>query len=90
MPDKGLRLRRTELAWRDVNGTVLILDLRDSSYLELNRPASRLWHRLDEGGADSATLAKLLVEIYGIDMEQAEADVQAFLDMADQAGLLDH
>jgi hypothetical protein len=89
MSERELRLRTTDLAWRDVNGSVLLLDLRDSEYLELNRAGSLLWHRLDQGGAGQAALVDVLVEAYGLAVDQAEQDVKAFIALLEEADLLE-
>lgn len=82
-----LRLRAESTSWQDVDGQVVILDLRSSTYLELNRTGSRLFHRL-VNGATVEDLSDALSQVYGLDRALATADVEAFLAALRQQGLL--
>lgn len=72
------RLREADVAWREVDGDIVVLDLRSASYLRLNASAALLWHGL-LGGADEATLVSELRAAYSLDDDRARADVAAFL-----------
>ena len=85
--DQRIRVDRERVVWREVDGRVLALDLRESRYLASNESARLLWQRLLEG-TTPAELAQCLVEAYGLDEEQAERDVGAFLAELERRGLL--
>lgn len=84
----GRRLRVDDLAWRAVDGRVVVLDLRTSEYLQVNESGSMLFERMSEG-ASRADLLAALQEAYDLDAHQAGRDVDAFLAMLDQRGLLE-
>lgn len=71
--------RRSDLICREVDGKLVGLDPRSSSYFSLNPTGTLLWREL-EGGADKSVLVKALVDEHHIDPETATADVQAFID----------
>lgn len=74
----GMRLRQNDLTWQVVSEEVVVLDLSGSIYLKVNGSGRTLWEALAEGSSE-AELAARLAEQYGIDAEQASADVSAFL-----------
>jgi len=73
-----MRVRVEELAWQEVDGDLVVLDLRTSTYLTLNRAASQLWPMLVEGDTE-ADLAGKLVQEYGLPADRAQSDVQDFV-----------
>jgi hypothetical protein len=83
-----LRLRKSDLQWRAVEGEVVALDLRGSQYLGVNDSGAALWDMLAAGTTHSA-LADHLRDTYGLDQEAAEADVDTFLAQLRAQDLLD-
>ena len=73
-----LRLRPTELEWRDIEGEVVALDVRKSVYIAVNRTGALLWPALAEGTTKDA-LISLLSERFDLDRAAATSDVDAFL-----------
>ena len=78
---------RNEIIWRTVDGRVIGLDLRSSRYFSLNGTAATLWPSLLRD-AGLIELRDHLVEEFGADPAEAEADVDAFLDQLRAEGLL--
>lgn len=74
-----MTVRRDGVTWQEVDGHVVVLDLRSSLYLELNRAGSLLWNALVDGG-DLARLPQVLQTAYGVTADVAAADTQTFLD----------
>jgi hypothetical protein len=72
-----LQLRDADLDWREVEGELVALDLRESRYLAINRSGRVLWGALAEG-ATRDQLVERLVEAFGIERARAVADVDAF------------
>jgi hypothetical protein len=72
-----LQLRDVDLDWREVEGELVALDLRESRYLAVNRTGQVLWAALAEG-ATRAQLVERLIEDFDIDQARAAADVDAF------------
>jgi hypothetical protein len=85
--DIQLRLRDTDLDWREVEGELVALDLRESRYLAVNETGKKLWAALADG-ATRDELVERLVEAFGVERARAEADVDAFTAELDSRGLL--
>jgi hypothetical protein len=73
-----LRLRDEGLTWREIEGEMVAVDIRTSTYLSANPSGMALWEPLSEGTSREA-LVDRLVERFGIDRERAAADVDAFI-----------
>jgi 2-keto-3-deoxy-L-rhamnonate aldolase RhmA len=73
-----LRLRDEGLKWREIEGEMVAVDIRTSTYISANPSGMALWEALSEGTSREA-LAERLVDAFGIDRERAAADVDAFL-----------
>jgi hypothetical protein len=82
-----LRLRDTELHWREIDGEVIALEARGSTYLAANGAGTVLWHAL-LAGTTRERLADELVRVYGIERDRAVADVDGFVAALAQQGLL--
>jgi hypothetical protein len=72
------RVRTENVAWREIEGETILLDLRTSTYLATNATATLLWRRLEQGGTESDLVAVLVAE-FEVPEGQAAADVSAFL-----------
>lgn len=83
-----IRLRTNELKWREIEREVVAVDVRTSTYLSANASGAVLWFRLAKGATHN-DLAAALVASFGIDLEQARADVDAFLGELAAQGLLE-
>jgi Coenzyme PQQ synthesis protein D (PqqD) len=83
-----LRLRERDLHWREVDGEIIALESRGSSYIAANGSGTLLWHELVSGATHDA-LVDTLVATYGIDRERAAADADLFVGQLDAQGLLD-
>ena len=82
-----LRLKETDLHWREIDGEIIALETRGSRYVAANSAGSVLWRAL-VGGTTRDGLADELVRTYGIERERAEADVAHFLGALVEQGLL--
>ena len=82
-----LRLRDTDLHWREIDGEIIALEARGSTYVAANGAGTLLWRALSEGATREA-LVDELVRAYGIEREQAGADTDRFLAQLDEQGLL--
>ncbi len=74
-----LRLRRSDLQWRAVEGEVIALDLKGSQYLGVNDSGAALWDLLAAGTTRGA-LVDQLTSAYGLDAATAGTHVDAFID----------
>jgi hypothetical protein len=83
-----LKLRHTEVAWKDVDGEIVALDERAALYLAANPAGAVLWRALADGTTHEGLVDGLVAE-FGIDSGRASADVDAFLADLRERGLLD-
>jgi len=82
-----LRLRVDDLHWREIDGEVIALEVRGSTYVAANG-AGPLHGRALADGTTPDELADQLVRAYGIDRERAAADIEHFLAQLRDQGLL--
>jgi Coenzyme PQQ synthesis protein D (PqqD) len=82
-----LRLKETDLHWREIDGEIIALEGRGSRYLAANSAGTVLWRALIDGTTPDR-LADELVRVYGIEHERAVADVGRFVDALAEQGLL--
>lgn len=74
-----LQIRREDLEWREVEGEVVILDLRSSKYLSLNKTGAVIWRELASGEATEEGLIAALQRSSEIDEERARKDVKGLI-----------
>lgn len=82
-----MRLREHGVAWQEIDGELVILDLVGSAYLTTNRAGALIAQALQEERSH-ADLADVLVREFDIDHARAEDDVAAFVSQLDAKGLL--
>lgn len=82
-----IRLRSEALDWLPIDDEVVALDGTRDLYLGTNRTGARLWQELANGTTRSA-LIELLVDTYGIAVDRAATDIDAFLAMLGEHALL--
>jgi len=73
-----MRLVRDVLEWREVEGEIVVLDLRNATYLAVSGAGAVLWLALLEGAA-FGQLAAAVVERFDVAPARAAADVETFL-----------
>lgn len=83
-----IKRRGEDLVWRDLEGEVVLLDLRASMYYSLNQTGSLLWSCLEQPSSPEE-LVRAVVEEYGVSVEQAREDVDGFLDMLSRHELIE-
>jgi hypothetical protein len=83
-----VRLRLEDLTWQELDGEIVVLDLRGSAYYQLNGTGALLWRHL-AAGADRSDLESALRETYSVEHHRASDDVDAFLTSLARAGMVD-
>jgi hypothetical protein len=83
-----VQLRSDRVEFVDVGGEVVVLDAVQLLYYSVNESGAHLWAAL-RAGATPAELRRVLIENHGVSEDQAAADVAAFLEQLDSAGLLE-
>lgn len=84
-----LHLRGDGLDWRDFEGEIVALDLREAEYFAVNRSGAVLWQAVAQG-ATRQQLTALIVERFGLSEHEAAADVERFVADLERRGLLEH
>lgn len=82
-----LKLRESDLHWREIDGEIIALEARGSRYVAANGAGAVLWRALVAGTTRDA-LVDELVRAYGIDRARADADVRRFVEALAEQGLL--
>jgi hypothetical protein len=84
---KELRLRTSDLEWREIEDEVIAVDVQTSTYLSANGSGKLLWRELAKGTTKEG-LVDCLVNVFKIERDRASADVDRFLDDLSSQGLL--
>ena len=66
------------LAWREIDGEIVIVSPNDSVLHELNETGSFVWKQLD-GRRGAAEIASELAAEYDVEPEEALRDIEALL-----------
>jgi hypothetical protein len=82
------RPREADVSWRWLEDEIVVLDKRTWNYLSLNPAAALMWERMVTGAATREALAESLIDAYGIEPVRAATDVEGFLAMLSEHGLL--
>jgi hypothetical protein len=85
--EQALKLREGAAVWREIDGEVVLLAIRSSKYLGLNRTAAVLWPAMT-AGTNRGELVTLLTTKYDVAVERAESDVDTFISMCREHRLL--
>jgi hypothetical protein len=83
----AIRLRE-EIAWREIDGEIVLLDLTGSAYYTVSRSGLVLWPAVVEGST-AAELTDRLAQSFSLDRETAARDVGEFLQALANEGLLE-
>jgi hypothetical protein len=87
MDAETLRLRDDGLDWRDFEGEIVALDIRQAEYFAINRSGALLWREVARG-ATREQLTQLIVGRFGLTEDAAAADVERFVSDLERRGLL--
>ncbi len=85
--DVSVQIRRQNVTWREVDGTIIALDLGSSTYFTTNRTGKLLWQAMIDG-AKVSDLVALLQSSFNIPNDRAVTDVRNFLQLLDANDLL--
>jgi len=83
-----MKLRGDDITWREIDGDLVVLDLRSSTYLTTNASGTLLMRQLTEERS-LPQLVQALVDAFDIPEQRAQQDVEAFLDELGASGLLE-
>lgn len=80
-------LHNPMLAWREIEGEVVIISPEESMLHELNQTASFIWKQLD-GKRTMEEIARLLAQEFEVPVEQALADTEELVAQLQEKQLL--
>lgn len=83
-----VRLRDDELEWQELDGEVVVLDLRSSKYFVVNGSGTTLWHLLRDDLTTEQLIAGLC-RAYDVPRETATEHVGTFVRDLRDRGLID-
>ena len=83
-----LRLRSADLRWQAAENDMLVLDIRNGLYLEVNRSGALLWELLARG-TSRTELVDRLVRVYDLAPARAQSDVDRLLEELSARDLLE-
>ena len=82
-----MKLRVDDITWREIDGDLVLLDLRSSAYLTVNASGTLLMRQLTEERT-LTQLAEVLANAFDIPAHQAQLDAQKFVDELGERDLL--
>jgi hypothetical protein len=83
-----MRLRVDDITWREIDGDLVILDLRTSTYLTANASGTVLMRELTEERT-LQQLVQALADAFDLPETRAQQDAQTFVGELDEHGLLE-
>lgn len=87
MTERTYALRDGAVAWQEVDGETILLDLEASAYLGTNASGSVLWSGLAAGSTRQELVDRVCTR-FEVTEEQAAADVDTFLQTCAERGYL--
>jgi hypothetical protein len=85
---KPIRLRSGALEWREVEGEIVALDVRTSTYFAVNATGAVIWQALIDGASRDELVSRVR-EAFPVDEEVAAKDLDAFLAALREQNLLE-
>jgi hypothetical protein len=67
-----------DLAWRDVNNEMVVLNIHSGKYITFNNIGREIWLKITEGNK-IAEIVDDIVKDYNIDREKVTEDVKEFI-----------
>ena len=77
----------SDIAFRDIAGEAVVLNLSTGIYFGLDAVGTRIWHLLAEHGSSEPVVNALLAE-YDVEEERLRRDVEALLQQLMDKGLV--
>jgi hypothetical protein len=82
-----IRLRQ-DIAWREIDGEIVLLDLTGAAYYSVSRSGVVLWPAVVEGSTVQELADRLALE-FSLERHVAEHDVRVLIDSLRGEGLLE-
>ena len=86
--DLSTNLTRSEkIVFTHLDDTIVMMDVEEGHYYELDPIATRIWELIEEGSTVGA-ICDALVEQYEVDPQECRQDTLEFLERAAERGLV--
>jgi Coenzyme PQQ synthesis protein D (PqqD) len=82
----GYIIRNPKLAWREVDGEMVIISPEDSQVHELNETASLIWRHAE--GESLEEIAERISKEYEVGLEAARTDIDELVAALEHKGLV--
>ena len=87
MIEQRMRIRSSGLSWRELDGKIMLLDIRSSAYLSISGAGSVIWTALAKG-ATVDELVDVVTSEFDVTQQTALNHVTEFVDELNAKGLL--
>ena len=87
-PESRVRLKADGIKWREVSGTIVVMDLNGSNYFAVEGSIASIWPSLVDG-AVTADLAAQLSADFSTPIDVIQQDLLVFLQQLLIRGVLD-
>jgi len=84
---KACPARNPNLAWREIDGEIMIISPEDSQVHELNETASWIWKHFD-GTQSPDAIAARLAAAFDVEMETARQHIVELIEVLDKKRLI--
>lgn len=86
--DLSTKLTRSEsIVFTSLDDTIVMMDVNEGHYYELDPVATRIWELIDAGSTVEA-ICDALVDQYEVDPQECRQDTLEFLERAAERGLV--
>ena len=80
-------INKNEVAWRDLDGEAVILDLKTDTYFSLDKIGTQIWKKMTEKSGIN-DLVSLITSSYDVLAKEAEMDVKELISGLKKTGLI--
>lgn len=67
------------IAWRDIEGEILLMRLKDGAVFSMEETSAFIWRLLETGSQDEEYIASQICAEFDVDPETARTDVKEFI-----------
>ncbi|MBU0479196.1 PqqD family protein [bacterium] len=80
-------INESKVAWRDLDGETVILDLKTDTYFSLDKIGTKIWNKMIKKSEIKALVA-LITSSYEVTAKEAERDVEELISSLKKQGLI--
>ena len=84
---KKFCINKSEVAWRDLDGEAVILDLKTDTYFSLDKIGTKIWNKMIKK-SEVKDLVSLITSSYDVPAKEAEKDVRELISSLEKTGLI--